>query len=88
MRHHKSIKVYTCTNRIYRPKKYFYVSLGSNFLLFFRGGPLVVEALSNCPVCPPLNPALLLLPGAWRCRPISFARTALSSKPAARRCCV
>ena len=39
-------------------KKYFYVSLGNNFLLFCRG-PLVVEALGNCPVCPPLNPALL-----------------------------
>jgi len=25
---------------------------------------------------------------AGRCRSISFARTALSSKPAARRCCV
>ena len=24
------------------------------------GGSLVVEALGNCPVCPPLNPALLL----------------------------
>jgi len=32
--------------------------------------------------------AALLLPGARRCRSISFARTALSSKPAARRCCV
>ena len=32
--------------------------------------------------------ASLLLPGARRCRSISFARTALSSKPAARRCCV
>ena len=31
--------------------------------------------------------AALLLPGARRCRSISFARTALSSKPAARRCC-
>jgi len=39
-------------------KKYFYVSLRGNFLLFFCGGPLVVEALGNCPVCPPLNPAL------------------------------
>jgi len=27
--------------------------------------------------------AVLLLPGALRCRSISFARTALSSKPAA-----
>ena len=32
--------------------------------------------------------AALLLPGALRCRSISFARTALSSKPAARRYCV
>ena len=40
-------------------KKYFYVSLGNNFLLFC-GGPLVVEALGNCPVCPLLNPALCL----------------------------
>ena len=24
----------------------------------FVEAPLVVEALSNCPVCPPLNPAL------------------------------
>jgi len=32
--------------------------------------------------------AALLLPGARRRRSISFARTALSSKPAARRCCV
>ena len=42
-------------------KKYFNVSLGNNFLLFFSGGPLVVEALGNCPVCPPpLNPALVV----------------------------
>jgi len=41
-------------------KKYFYVSLGNNFLMFC-GGPLDVEALGNCPVCPPLNPALDLL---------------------------
>jgi len=32
--------------------------------------------------------AVLLLLGARRCRSISFARTALSSKPAARRSCV
>ena len=32
--------------------------------------------------------AALLLPGARRCRSISFARTALSSKPATCRCCV
>jgi len=31
--------------------------------------------------------AALLLPGARRCRSISFARTALSSKPAARHYC-
>jgi len=30
----------------------------------------------------------LLLPGARRCLSISFAPMALSSKPAARRCCV
>jgi len=39
-------------------KKYFYVSLGNNFFYCFCGGPLVVDALGNCPVCPPLNPAL------------------------------
>ena len=39
MRHHKSSIVYTCTNRIYRPKKYFYVSLGNNFFTVFCGGP-------------------------------------------------
>jgi len=38
-------------------KKYFYVSLCINFFYCFCGGPLVAEALSNCPVCPPLNPA-------------------------------
>jgi len=38
-------------------KNYFYVSLG-NIFYCFCGGPLVVEALGNCPVCPPLNPAL------------------------------
>ena len=38
-------------------KKYFYVFLGNNFYSFC-GGPLVVEALSNCPVCTPLNPVL------------------------------
>jgi len=31
------------------------------FLLFFSGGPLVVEALGNCPVCPLLNQALVAL---------------------------
>ena len=44
----------------YQFQKGFYVSLGNNFLLFFSGGPLVVEALGNCPVCPLLNPALLI----------------------------
>jgi len=39
-------------------KKYFYVSLGNNFFTVFVEAPLVVEALGNCPVCPPLNPAL------------------------------
>ena len=48
MTHHKYGIVYTCTNRIYSTKKYFYVSLGNNFLLFFCDGPLVVEALGNC----------------------------------------
>jgi len=38
--------------------KYFYVSLGNDFLLVC-GGHLVAEALDNCPVFPlPLNPAL------------------------------
>jgi len=43
-------------------KKYFYVSLGNNVIMFycFCGGPHVVEALGNCPVCPPINPALTL----------------------------
>jgi len=49
--------VYTCTNRIYKPKKYFSVSLGNIFTVFC-GGALVVEALGNCPVPPPLNRAL------------------------------
>jgi len=40
-------------------KKYFYVSLGNNFLTVFVEAPLVVEALGNCPVYPPLNPALI-----------------------------
>ena len=38
-------------------KMYFYVSLG-NFFTVIVEAPLVVEALGNCPVCPPLNPAL------------------------------
>jgi len=28
----------------------------------FCGGPLDVEALGNCPVCPSLNPALFTAP--------------------------
>jgi len=40
-------------------KKYFYVSLGNNFLYCFVEAPLVVEALGNCPVCPLLNLALM-----------------------------
>jgi len=38
-------------------KKYFYVFLGNIFTVFVEA-PLVVKALGNCPVCPPLNPAL------------------------------
>jgi len=55
MRHHKSIKVYTCTNRIYRPKKYFYVSLGSNFLLFFSWRPLSCGGPGQLPSVPSLK---------------------------------
>ena len=44
--------------RIISFKKYFYVSLGNNFFTVFVEAPLVVEAMGNCPVCPPLNPAL------------------------------
>jgi len=36
-------------------KKYFYVSLGINFLLFSYGGPLVVEASGQLPSLPPLK---------------------------------
>ena len=41
-------------------KIFFYVSLGNIFYCFFCENPpgLVVEALGNCPVCPPLNPAV------------------------------
>jgi len=39
-------------------KVFLYISLGNNFLLFFGGCSLVVEALGNCPVCLRLNPAL------------------------------
>jgi len=51
MRHHICIPDYQF-------QKVFYVSLGNNFLLF-SWRPLVVEALGNCPVCPPLNPVLV-----------------------------
>jgi len=50
--------VYTCTERIYRQKSIFMFPYVVIFYCFFCGGPLVVEALGNCPVCPPLNPAL------------------------------
>jgi len=30
-----------------------------SFFTVFCGGPLLLEALGNCPVCPLLNPALL-----------------------------
>jgi len=45
-------------------KKHFYVSLGNNFFTVFVEASLVVEALGNCPVCPPLNPALTVVV-AW-----------------------
>ena len=51
MRHHFLFQIISF-------KKYFYVSLGNNFFYCFVEAPLVVEALGNCPVCPPLNPAL------------------------------
>ena len=39
------------------------------FFTVFVEAALVVEALGNCPVCPPLNPALIVLTGhgghAW-----------------------
>jgi len=54
-------------------KKYFYVSLGYNFFSVFCGGPLVVEALGKCPVCPSLNPALVTSTNAkFAGRPISL----------------
>ena len=54
MRHHIFIPDYQ-----FQKVGYFYVSLGNNFFTVFVEAPLVVEALGNCPVCPPpLNPAL------------------------------
>jgi len=35
-------------------KKYYVII----FFTVFYGGPLVVEALGNCPVCPLLNPVM------------------------------
>ena len=49
-------------------KKYFYVSSGNNFFTVFVEAPLVVEALGNCPVCPPLNPVLERSPNLRRVR--------------------
>jgi len=52
MRHHFQFQIISF-------KKYFYVSLSNNFFFVFVEAPPVVEALGNCPVCPPLNPALV-----------------------------
>ena len=46
--------------QIIRFKQYFYVSLGNIFYCFVEA-PLFVEALGNCPACPPLNLALIIL---------------------------
>jgi len=46
-------------------KKFFYVSLGNNFFTVF----VEARALGNCPVCPPLNPALVVscsMDDGWR----------------------
>jgi len=45
-------------SRLSVSKSILYVSLGNDFFTVFCGAP-VVEALGNCPVPPPLNPALL-----------------------------
>jgi len=37
-----------------------HVSLGNNFFYCFVEASLVVEALGNCTVCPPFNPALFV----------------------------
>jgi len=43
----------------YQFQKVFYVSLDNNFLLFFCGDPLVVDAAGQLPrLPPPFNPAL------------------------------
>jgi len=43
----------------YQFQKVFYVSLDNNFLLFFCGDPLVVDAAGQLPRLPsPFNPAL------------------------------
>ena len=51
MRHHKSGIVYTCTNRIYSTKKYFYVSLGNNFFTVFLWWPLSCGGPGQLQVC-------------------------------------
>jgi len=43
---------------IFIPDYQFQKVLGNNFFTVFYGGPLVVEALGNCPVCPLLNPVM------------------------------
>jgi len=42
------------------PDYQFQKVLGNNLFTVFVEAPPVVEALGNCPVCPPLNPALRL----------------------------
>jgi len=42
-------------------KVFFYVSLGNNFLLFYCGGPLVVEAPRQLPSLPSFKSGLLQL---------------------------
>ena len=43
---------------IFIPDYQFQKVLDNNFFTVFYGGPLVVEALGNCPVCPLLNPVM------------------------------
>ena len=40
---------------IFIPDYQFQKVLSNNFFTVFYGGPLVVEALGNCPVCPSLK---------------------------------